>query len=139
MLTHEQRLAMLDTPSWPIDIIIDSDTFNEIDDQFAISYALRSQDRLNVKAIYAAPFLNQHSVSPEDGMERVRRRSASCWISWAKPARSSPVPASSCRMSRPPSCRPLRRICAAARWLIPLKSPSTSWRSARLPISPAPC
>ena len=37
MLTHEQRLAMLDTPSWPIDIIIDSDTFNEIDDQFAIS------------------------------------------------------------------------------------------------------
>ena len=30
MLTHEQRLAMLDTPSWPIDIIIDSDTFNEI-------------------------------------------------------------------------------------------------------------
>ena len=70
MLTHEQRLAMLDTPSWPIDIIIDSDTFNEIDDQFAISYALRSQDRLNVKAIYAAPFLNQHSVSPEDGMEK---------------------------------------------------------------------
>ena len=70
MLTHEQRLAMLETPSWPIDIIIDSDTFNEIDDQFAISYALRSQDRLNVKAIYAAPFLNQHSVSPEDGMEK---------------------------------------------------------------------
>lgn len=55
MLTHEQRLAMLDTPSWPIDIIIDSDTFNEIDDQFAISYALRSQDRLNVKASMLRP------------------------------------------------------------------------------------
>lgn len=68
MLTNEQRLAMLDTPKWPIDLIIDTDTFNEIDDQFAVSYALRSRDKLNVKALYAAPFLNQHSVSPEDGM-----------------------------------------------------------------------
>ena len=68
MLTIEQRLAMLDTPKWPVDVVIDSDTFNEIDDQFAICYALRSPEKLNVKAIYAAPFLNQHSVSPEDGM-----------------------------------------------------------------------
>lgn len=68
MLTNEQRLAMLDTPKWPIDVVIDSDTYNEIDDQFAICYALRSPEKLNVKAIYAAPFLNQHSVSPEDGM-----------------------------------------------------------------------
>ena len=70
MLTPEQRLAMLDTPNWPIDVVIDSDTFNEIDDQFAISYALHCQDKLNVKAIYAAPFLNQNSVSPADGMEK---------------------------------------------------------------------
>lgn len=68
MLTSEQRLSMLDTPKWPIDVVIDSDTYNEIDDQFAIAYALRSRDKLNVQAIYAAPFLNQNSVSPEDGM-----------------------------------------------------------------------
>ncbi len=68
MLTNEQRLAMLDTPKWPVDVVIDSDAYNEIDDQFAICYALRSQDKLNVRAIYAAPFFNQHSVSPEDGM-----------------------------------------------------------------------
>ena len=68
MLTPEQRLAMLDTPHWPIDVVIDSDTYNEIDDQFAISYALCNQDKLHVQAIYAAPFLNQRSVSPEDGM-----------------------------------------------------------------------
>ena len=67
MLTQEQRLAMLDTPGWPIDVVIDTDTFNEIDDQFAVSYALRSRDRLAVKALYAAPFLNHHSLSPEDG------------------------------------------------------------------------
>jgi hypothetical protein len=31
---------------------------------------LRSDDKLNTKAIYAAPFFNSHSTSPEDGMER---------------------------------------------------------------------
>lgn len=70
MLTHEQRLSMLDTPKWPIDVVIDSDTYNEIDDQFAISYAFKCPEKLNLQAIYAAPFLNQRSVSPEDGMIR---------------------------------------------------------------------
>lgn len=73
MLTHEQRLAMLDTPSWPIDIIIDSDTFNEIDDQFAISYLLKNGDRLYTRAIYAAPFKNERSESAADGMEKSYR------------------------------------------------------------------
>lgn len=68
MLTHEQRLAMLEPPAGLVDAVLDSDTFNEIDDQFAIAYALKRPDRINLRAIYAAPFLNQHSVSPEDGM-----------------------------------------------------------------------
>lgn len=68
MLTQEQRLAMLEIPSGPVDMVMDTDTFNEIDDQFAISFALCSQDRIRMKALYAAPFLNQHSVSAEDGM-----------------------------------------------------------------------
>lgn len=68
MLTEKQRLAMLTVPKGPVDVVIDTDTFNEIDDQFAICYAIRRADRVNVRAIYAAPFLNQHSVSPEDGM-----------------------------------------------------------------------
>lgn len=68
MLTHEQRLALLETPQGIVDAVIDTDAYNEIDDQFAISYALRSPERLNVQALYAAPFLNQRSVSPEDGM-----------------------------------------------------------------------
>lgn len=68
MLTHEQRLALLETPRGIVDAVIDTDAYNEIDDQFAISYALRSPERLNVQALYAAPFLNHRSVSPEDGM-----------------------------------------------------------------------
>ncbi len=70
MLTTAQRLSMLDIPSGVIDVVIDSDTYNEIDDQFAISYALLSPERCRVKAIYAAPFLNHRSTSPADGMEK---------------------------------------------------------------------
>lgn len=49
-------------------VVIDTDAFNEIDDQFAISYLLANGDKLNTVALYAAPFLNSNSVSPEDGM-----------------------------------------------------------------------
>lgn len=49
--------------------MIDTDTFNEIDDQFAVAHALLS-DAVEVTALYAAPFLNERSSSPEDGMEQ---------------------------------------------------------------------
>ena len=70
MLTMQQRLSMLECPAGPVDVVIDTDAYNEIDDQFAIAYALRRRDRLNVQAIYAAPFLNERSESPADGMEK---------------------------------------------------------------------
>ena len=57
-------------PTGPIDVVLDTDTFNEIDDQFALSYMLSYKERLNVKALYAAPFFNMHSTGPEDGMIR---------------------------------------------------------------------
>jgi len=52
------------------DVVLDTDTYNEIDDQFAIAYLLKSSDRLNLKALYAAPFFNSNSSSPKDGMMR---------------------------------------------------------------------
>ena len=60
----------LESPKRKVDIIIDSDAYNEVDDQFAIAYALRSKDRINVKAIYAAPFSNSHAKTAEEGMEQ---------------------------------------------------------------------
>lgn len=69
MLTIEQRLKMLACPTGPVDMALDTDAYNEIDDQFAISYALKS-DKLNLRALYAAPFLNPRSTSPQDGMEK---------------------------------------------------------------------
>lgn len=69
MLTDIQRLQMLQTPAGPIDMVLDTDAYNEIDDQYAISYAMFAE-RLNLKALYAAPFQNGHAATPAIGMER---------------------------------------------------------------------
>ena len=69
-MTNEQRLKNSAVPEGKIDVVLDTDTYNEIDDQFALAYLLRSDDKLDTKAIYAAPFFNQHSESPADGMEK---------------------------------------------------------------------
>ena len=53
-----------------MDAVIDTDAFNEVDDQYAIAYALKNTDRISVRALYAAPFLNENSASPADGMEK---------------------------------------------------------------------
>ncbi len=50
-------------------MVLDTDTYNEIDDQFALVYALLST-KLVVEAVYAAPFLNERASSPADGMEK---------------------------------------------------------------------
>lgn len=65
-----QYLKNLTPPSGPIDIILDTDAYNEIDDQFAISYMVKNTQKFHVRGICAAPFLNGKSVSPADGMEK---------------------------------------------------------------------
>ena len=55
-ITDEERRQRLLPPRGKIHCVIDSDTYNEVDDQFAISYALLSPEKLDVKAVYAAPF-----------------------------------------------------------------------------------
>ena len=70
MLTTEQRLRMLETPQSLVDLVIDTDAYNEIDDQFAISYALCASDRVRLLALCAAPFKNERSTGPADGMEK---------------------------------------------------------------------
>ena len=70
MLNADQRLKLLEAPRAMVDLVIDADAYNEIDDQFAIAYALRSPERLNVRAIYAAPFLNARVTAPGEGMEK---------------------------------------------------------------------
>ena len=51
-------------------MVLDTDTYNEIDDQFAVSYAMLSPETMRIHAVYAAPFHNERSSSAGDGMEK---------------------------------------------------------------------
>lgn len=86
---YNQWNDKLCVPNKKIRLIIDTDTKNEVDDQFAIAWALNKENRFSIEAIYAAPFhhgcfrqfnknqdpsayqeLNGTSKNPEDGMEQ---------------------------------------------------------------------
>lgn len=69
-MKDSERIRMLQCPRHPVDVVIDTDTYNEVDDQFALAYLLKNQDRLRLQAIYAAPFLNEKAETPEEGMEK---------------------------------------------------------------------
>lgn len=68
--SNDNIRASLAPPTARVDMVLDSDTYNEVDDQFALAYALHSADRIDMKAVHAAPFKNDRSSSPGDGMER---------------------------------------------------------------------
>lgn len=82
MLTEQHRLERMTVPAGKIRIVIDSDAKNEVDDQFAISWALRSPERFCVEAVYAVPFSHTYYYRnlgnpepevyecPKEGMER---------------------------------------------------------------------
>ena len=69
-LSTALRLARLQPPTGKVRMVLDTDTYNEVDDQFALVHALLSPDRLQVEAIYAAPYFNDRSSGPADGMEK---------------------------------------------------------------------
>lgn len=69
-MTKAQFLTNLLPPTGPVDVVLDTDAYNEVDDQYAIAYLVRSSDRLTVKGFCAAPFFNAIVASPEEGMEK---------------------------------------------------------------------
>lgn len=69
-MTTEQYFINLSPPAGMCDVILDTDAYNEIDDQFAIGFMLKNKEKFNVKGICAAPFRNEKSVSAADGMEK---------------------------------------------------------------------
>lgn len=64
------RLNQLKPPTGKVRMILDTDTYNEVDDQFALSYAFLSKEKVQLEAVYAAPFHNARSNGPGDGMEK---------------------------------------------------------------------
>ncbi|WP_372949356.1 nucleoside hydrolase [Mariniphaga sp.] len=64
------RLKQLEPPTGKVRMVLDTDTYNEVDDQFALAYAFLSKERIELEAVYAAPFHNNRSNGPADGMEK---------------------------------------------------------------------
>ncbi|MEM6391217.1 MAG: nucleoside hydrolase [Planctomycetota bacterium] len=54
----------LPSPDRPCRVLIDTDTAAEVDDQFALTYALLSPDRIELEAVTAAPF-----IAPRRGID----------------------------------------------------------------------
>ena len=70
VLEQNRRLSLLAPPMGRVRMVLDTDTYNEVDDQFAVVHSILSPDRIDLEAIYAAPFHNNRSSGPGDGMEK---------------------------------------------------------------------
>jgi hypothetical protein len=71
-LTAEMMQERLAPPRGRVRVVIDTDTANEIDDQFALAWALLRPDKLDVVAVTAEPFSFAHHL-PE--------RASGGWVS----------------------------------------------------------
>lgn len=69
-IPESQRIKLLEPPSGKVEAVLDTDTYNEIDDQFALTHALLSPNQIDLQAVYAAPFHNTRSSGAGDGMEK---------------------------------------------------------------------
>ena len=69
-IPHATTVRLLEPPDGPCSVIIDTDTWNEIDDQFAIIHALMSPE-LHIETIQAAGFhaAVRNTKDFEHGME----------------------------------------------------------------------
>ncbi len=69
----KENLADIFNKTGKLPVIIDTDTYNEIDDYFALAYALGRTDKLEIKGITVAPFFNERCQTIEEGISLSRR------------------------------------------------------------------
>ena len=53
-----------------VNVILDTDIYNECDDQFALSYLLKSQNKFNIEAITIAPYHHDNNISIQEGIDK---------------------------------------------------------------------
>ena len=73
MMTRETLLRRLERPEGRIRAVLDTDAYNEIDDQFALAYMLQKTEIFDIQALTAAPFHNEKSSGPGEGMRLSHR------------------------------------------------------------------
>jgi purine nucleosidase len=68
-MSDSHAIERLAPPAGRVRAVLDTDTYNEVDDQYALAYAVLGAS-FDLQAVYAAPFANDRSSGPEDGMEK---------------------------------------------------------------------
>jgi purine nucleosidase len=63
------RIERLKPPTGKVRVVLDTDTYNETDDQYALAYAFLSEEKIQLEAVYAAPFKSSKAGS-DVGMEK---------------------------------------------------------------------
>ncbi len=63
-ITEDEMRRRLEPPQGKIRLISDTDTYNEIDDQYAIAWALLSQDVLEIEGVLAEPYSFRRNREP---------------------------------------------------------------------------
>ena len=58
-LSDKEMKRRLQPPSGPVRMVFDTDCRNEIDDQFALAWALLSENEIHVEACYAEPYSHE--------------------------------------------------------------------------------
>ena len=140
-ISDATRLERLRPPAGRVRMVVDTDTYNETDDQFALVHALLSPERLAVEAVYAAPFHNERSDGPGHGMElsyqeilRLLQRLGRSADGFAFRGSTSYLGAGDSRASRTPCA-----TWSPVAWVARMTNRSTWWRSARSPTWPRRC
>lgn len=103
VVSPEVRRQQLSPPTGLRRVVIDTDTANEIDDQFALAWALQSPDLLDVQAVLAEPYsfahLRQDLLSAAASLEAADTGEADSGLvdsfaSWAARLRAANIDAS---------------------------------------------
>ena len=63
-MTEERRRQLLEPQPHPMRVLIDTDAANEIDDQYALTWAVLSPEHIDIEAIVAAPYSFAHHRQP---------------------------------------------------------------------------
>jgi purine nucleosidase len=63
-LSEDSLRRLLEPPTGKVRLIIDTDTHNEIDDQYALAWALLSPDAMEVEGVTAEPYSHRHHREP---------------------------------------------------------------------------
>lgn len=72
--TDDEMRRLLAPPAGKVRLILDTDTANEIDDQFTLAWTLLSTDRIELEAVTAEPFSFQHLQRAMLRAAQIRRR-----------------------------------------------------------------